>query len=61
MFKSARWRSEKNKVKAEFKLQFYVTKVCLAILILFVPSLLASTLTLILEVIFWCLITYSWF
>ncbi|XP_016898858.1 uncharacterized protein LOC103482728 isoform X2 [Cucumis melo] len=27
MFKSARWRSEKNKVKAEFKLQFYVTKV----------------------------------
>lgn len=27
MFKSARWRSEKNKVKAEFKLQFYVTQV----------------------------------
>ncbi|XP_022157644.1 myosin-3-like [Momordica charantia] len=27
MFKSARWRSEKNKVKAEFKLQFHVTQV----------------------------------
>ncbi|XP_022958052.1 myosin-11-like isoform X1 [Cucurbita moschata] len=27
MFKSGRWRSEKNKVKAEFKLQFHVTKV----------------------------------
>ena len=33
MFKSGRWRSEKNKVKAEFKLQFHVTKVCLRLLI----------------------------
>lgn len=35
MFKSARWRSEKNKVKAEFKLQFYVTQVCLRLLMVF--------------------------
>ncbi|GKV23102.1 hypothetical protein SLEP1_g32879 [Rubroshorea leprosula] len=27
MFKSARWRSEKNKIKAVFKLQFYATRV----------------------------------
>ncbi|KAL3499361.1 hypothetical protein ACH5RR_038454 [Cinchona calisaya] len=27
MFKSARWRSEKNKIKAEFKLQFHATQV----------------------------------
>ncbi|KAH6818226.1 hypothetical protein C2S51_001829 [Perilla frutescens var. frutescens] len=27
MFKSARWRSEKNKVKVEFKLQFHAAKV----------------------------------
>lgn len=27
MFKSARWRSEKNKVKAVFKLQFHATQV----------------------------------
>ena len=58
MFKSARWRTEKNKVKAEFKLQFYVTKVFLGILILFLLSLLASTLTMILEAV-WLL--YSWF
>ena len=27
MFKSARWRSEKNRIKAEFKLQFCATQV----------------------------------
>lgn len=27
MFKSARWRSDKNKIKAEFKLQFHATQV----------------------------------
>lgn len=29
MFKSARWRSDKNKVKAVFKLQFHATQVSL--------------------------------
>lgn len=27
MFKSARWRSDKNKIKAVFKLQFHATQV----------------------------------
>lgn len=27
MFKSSRWRSEKNKIKAVFKLQFHATQV----------------------------------
>lgn len=61
MFKSARWRSEKNKVKAEFKLQFYVTQVWLRLLILFVLSLLFWTFYLILEVLFWFWIAYSGF
>lgn len=29
MFKSARWRGDKNKVKAVFKLQFHATQVSL--------------------------------
>lgn len=29
MFKSSRWRSEKNKIKAVFKLQFHATQVLL--------------------------------
>lgn len=47
MFKSARWRSEKNKIKIVFKLQFHATQV-ICTLSFFFPDyvILAATLSL---------------